>query len=177
MALIKCPECGSDVSDVAKACPKCGYPMPQQNTPDETAVSKKQSNIPEVISKYKIPIIAVLAVIIVFVLVRVLFPSAGKAPEGFSQPVYEAAVRYVRANERFISGKDKEFTFDEKDSDLLHDVFQDSLSAEKYTVPECVMGEQFGQVEFYRLMYIAGSHSITEYEDALSYFKDTIDMK
>ena len=27
MALIKCPECGKDVSDKAKACPKCGYPI------------------------------------------------------------------------------------------------------------------------------------------------------
>lgn len=33
MALIKCPECGGQVSDAAKACPHCGYqltdPQPQ----------------------------------------------------------------------------------------------------------------------------------------------------
>ena len=28
MALIKCPECGHDVSDLAFKCPNCGYPMP-----------------------------------------------------------------------------------------------------------------------------------------------------
>ncbi len=27
MALIKCPECGADVSNVAESCPKCGYPI------------------------------------------------------------------------------------------------------------------------------------------------------
>ena len=27
MALIKCPECGAEVSDKAEACPKCGYPI------------------------------------------------------------------------------------------------------------------------------------------------------
>lgn len=27
MALIKCPECGKEVSDTAKACPNCGYSM------------------------------------------------------------------------------------------------------------------------------------------------------
>lgn len=27
MALIRCPECGSHVSDQAVACPGCGYPM------------------------------------------------------------------------------------------------------------------------------------------------------
>lgn len=29
MALIKCPECGKEVSDRAKACPSCAYPIPQ----------------------------------------------------------------------------------------------------------------------------------------------------
>jgi len=28
MALIKCPECGTEVSDKAKQCPKCAYPRP-----------------------------------------------------------------------------------------------------------------------------------------------------
>ncbi len=27
MALVKCPECGGNVSDKAKACPNCGYPI------------------------------------------------------------------------------------------------------------------------------------------------------
>lgn len=31
MALIKCPECGNEVSDKADACPKCGYPISEMN--------------------------------------------------------------------------------------------------------------------------------------------------
>lgn len=27
MALIKCPECGNEVSSSAVSCPKCGYPI------------------------------------------------------------------------------------------------------------------------------------------------------
>ena len=27
MALIECPECGSEVSSEAAACPKCGHPL------------------------------------------------------------------------------------------------------------------------------------------------------
>lgn len=27
MALIQCPECGKDVSDAARSCPSCGYPI------------------------------------------------------------------------------------------------------------------------------------------------------
>ena len=33
MALIKCPECGRQVSDKAKACPDCGFPI-AENRPD-----------------------------------------------------------------------------------------------------------------------------------------------
>ncbi len=34
MALIKCPECKNEVSDSAKACPKCGYPIKQETIYD-----------------------------------------------------------------------------------------------------------------------------------------------
>lgn len=27
MALIKCPECGKEISDQATSCPNCGYPI------------------------------------------------------------------------------------------------------------------------------------------------------
>lgn len=31
MALIKCPECGKEISDKAKVCPNCGIPMAVKN--------------------------------------------------------------------------------------------------------------------------------------------------
>ena len=31
MALIKCPECGKEISDIATSCPNCGYPMVAKN--------------------------------------------------------------------------------------------------------------------------------------------------
>lgn len=34
MALIKCPECGKEISDKASSCPSCGYPI--NNTKVET---------------------------------------------------------------------------------------------------------------------------------------------
>lgn len=30
MALIKCPECGKDISDKAKVCIHCGYPLDEE---------------------------------------------------------------------------------------------------------------------------------------------------
>ncbi len=35
MALIRCPECGREISDKAVSCPGCGYPLAEQ--PDDTA--------------------------------------------------------------------------------------------------------------------------------------------
>lgn len=31
MALIKCPECGQQISDKAKVCPSCGCPIAYEN--------------------------------------------------------------------------------------------------------------------------------------------------
>ena len=59
MALIKCPECGHDVSSEAKNCPNCGYPIAEKisaskqqtivsddekqvNTNNETIIKSKQ---------------------------------------------------------------------------------------------------------------------------------------
>lgn len=33
MALIKCPECGNQISDKAESCPKCGYELNKKETP------------------------------------------------------------------------------------------------------------------------------------------------
>ena len=35
MALIKCPECGRDVSDRAISCPNCGYPINELTVSDD----------------------------------------------------------------------------------------------------------------------------------------------
>jgi len=43
MALIKCNECGAEVSDKASKCPKCGYPISQHQIPDETNRSSEES--------------------------------------------------------------------------------------------------------------------------------------
>lgn len=36
MALIKCPDCGNEVSDKADSCPKCGYPIRRELSYEET---------------------------------------------------------------------------------------------------------------------------------------------
>lgn len=43
MAIINCPECGSNVSDRAEMCPKCSYPL-QQNTKQGEGIFLKSLN-------------------------------------------------------------------------------------------------------------------------------------
>lgn len=44
MALIKCPECGKEISDKAAACPNCGMPLRREDrgTYDVTITKEKQ---------------------------------------------------------------------------------------------------------------------------------------
>lgn len=51
MALIKCPECGKEVSDQAESCPNCGYPIfgkvnkYKENNGDENKEKEDQQNV------------------------------------------------------------------------------------------------------------------------------------
>ena len=59
MALIKCPECGHDVSDKAVKCPKCGYPLKSKN--------KKLNvlNLNDIIHHKKILIIVPIIIVVI----------------------------------------------------------------------------------------------------------------
>lgn len=53
MALIKCPECGAEISDLATTCPKCGAPIAQSK-------DKLSSNLDEVDTILDMPWLAFL---------------------------------------------------------------------------------------------------------------------
>lgn len=44
MALIDCPECGSQVSDAAKACVNCGYPLPERRCPECSSMLREAAS-------------------------------------------------------------------------------------------------------------------------------------
>lgn len=50
MALIKCPECGSEISDKAVSCPHCGAPLNRANTPKPSPQSSNDYS-----NKYRTP--------------------------------------------------------------------------------------------------------------------------
>lgn len=45
MALIKCPECGKEISDKAASCPNCGFPIAQGSTTQEPPQKQKEYDI------------------------------------------------------------------------------------------------------------------------------------
>ena len=69
MALIKCPECGKEISDKAASCPKCGYPI--QNIPQNASIPPAPQQSEKVTQKRvdgkRIALISVAAVVILAV--------------------------------------------------------------------------------------------------------------
>ena len=45
MALIKCKECGKEISDAADSCPHCGFPLKQESNNDENITKKQMEEI------------------------------------------------------------------------------------------------------------------------------------
>lgn len=64
MALIKCPECGKEISDKAGKCPNCGFPLDNvYNKADQPMPSTINNNVP--LSKTKILIISAIVILII----------------------------------------------------------------------------------------------------------------
>lgn len=63
MALIKCPECGKEISDAAESCPNCGYPIKgQQQIGDSDGLGKGQET-----KKLKTVLFIVVGIILVVI--------------------------------------------------------------------------------------------------------------
>ena len=57
MALIKCPECGKEISDKAEACPNCGCPINNNSSPVNSLINSQDAPKQEnAIEKTKITI-------------------------------------------------------------------------------------------------------------------------
>lgn len=68
MALIKCPECGKEISDVAESCPNCGYPIKgQQQIGDSDGLGKGQET-----KKLKTVLFIVVGIILVVIVYGLL---------------------------------------------------------------------------------------------------------
>lgn len=77
MALIKCPECGHEISDKAKICPNCGY---SQEKTFKQSVSETKNNMGISLNKNKKKIFIALGSIVSILLVVFICISISNAP-------------------------------------------------------------------------------------------------
>lgn len=115
MALINCPECGKEISDTAKSCPNCGYPL-ESNSPasDETeqpTASRVKVSVSEILRAHKK---IVILIICLFIVSLVIFPVTSH--DRYIDTLQEA--RY----EMLMSGAEAE-----KLVNLTHDVWDDTI--------------------------------------------------
>ena len=64
MALIKCPECGKEISDNAVSCPNCGYPFAKETSKNLKSFDNKRTRMCIVIfSCVIVPIIGIIFIL------------------------------------------------------------------------------------------------------------------
>lgn len=101
MALIKCKECGKEISDQAGTCPNCGCPVNNRSESHvEVSKSKKQLSINAKI--------AIVGVIIVFALLAIFLATRGGKPKGMTDSVYEYGKSAVSYADKYIDGDSRE---------------------------------------------------------------------
>jgi predicted lipid-binding transport protein (Tim44 family) len=80
MALIKCRECGREVSDKAQACPNCGAPIASAGaTSPGAGAAAAQAHAPRAQSATGKGFLGCLGLLAVFALIGYLFPSKDSA--------------------------------------------------------------------------------------------------
>ena len=91
MALIKCPECGKEISDKAKACPECGYELKQN-----VEATKQESFF----KKNKIAVLVIGIVIIIAIVAGVCIKSISQ-----KSPFEKISVKMTREQGKKALGK------------------------------------------------------------------------
>ena len=80
MALIKCPECGKEISDTAKQCPNCGFVLKKEPSMKEKIMNEGTevvSSMKPVLNKYKRILFCVLTFIASLVVFSIVWAIVG----------------------------------------------------------------------------------------------------
>ena len=103
MSIIKCPECGKDISDKAAACIYCGYPInkvAESELPESSAPNNEEQALPSVTDiptaaasdqESEKKLIAVLAVVALIIVIAVMYGNQLNENE---QHVYDVVSDY-----------------------------------------------------------------------------------
>lgn len=93
MSIINCPECNKKISDQAPTCPECGYPMAANQGP--VSHSRKVITIEKTSQKYKIQMIASIALMLLSMISCIIFfPSLKSSNNNISGPMQVGALMF-----------------------------------------------------------------------------------
>ena len=124
MALIKCPECGRDISDMASSCPSCGYVVKKANSVNE---NKKKNNIMLICG-----VIIILAIICV-----VWYQSDKKDNSSYSNSYYDSYYNYPKTGNEGALAKAKSYL---NSSAFSYEGLIEQLEYEGFTETEAKYG-------------------------------------
>ncbi len=109
MALIKCPECGKEISDACPSCPGCGYPITEEMKNNPVSVSKKNNKKRNI----KLIVGICMGIILTGVLIAVIFvynsPSSkySRANNAFEAGDYEKAIKIYSGLGSYLDSSDR----------------------------------------------------------------------
>lgn len=104
MALIKCPECGKEISDKASNCPNCGCPIETDSTIKESNSIVKESSINKQSFNIK-KFVPIIIGVIVVAIIGIIFYNAKEVRPQKIKATYEEAIvllekgKYEEAND------------------------------------------------------------------------------
>jgi hypothetical protein len=104
MALIDCPECGSQVSDKAESCPKCGYGIVKEIVSPRANPVKGISRKSKGMNGFTLAGIILASLLLIFIVVNALshHPSSGSGTttDTFKANTYQEKIKTVEEIER-----------------------------------------------------------------------------
>lgn len=113
MALIKCPECGTEVSDKAAACPKCGCPIAEENTrgPLLADLKQEQKDTVQTIEltgkRYKVQLL--FASLLIIVGAGIVCSSVGSDLTAEELPFFGSLLAFIRICEYLFFAEELPF--------------------------------------------------------------------
>lgn len=170
MALIKCIECGKDISDKAGSCPNCGCPVEIMNNINNTDNNEQKNTKVNTDSNKKKKVILAITVIIVAILVIILLPQNSKVPEGCTEKVWRNIETYIKCADEFVDSG--EFDCPDEVTDLMFDVLHDMFDVDStYLTDDYALAELCLNVETKRISYLAKQITLNEFEAELESLK------
>ena len=124
MSLIKCPECGNEISDLAASCPQCGCPINSHTVPSlkQKPASSAQQPAPNAPAKKRagatIAIVSVAILILAGAAAWFLFFRGGTDDD--ERRAYDAIMRYENAHQLDSLSEALNDYFDTYNSDAYH---------------------------------------------------------